>query len=79
MSDERTQPASGLRVLRGSPDEAEVAALVAGMVAISSAQDEEPEPGAPTSAWMDRSRTMRGQHHSLPLARGGSAWRTSLR
>ncbi|WP_062135776.1 acyl-CoA carboxylase subunit epsilon [Demequina aestuarii] len=72
-------PDSGLRVLRGSPDDSEVAALVAGMAAIASAADEEPEPGAPTSAWMDRSRTMRGQHHSLPLARGGAAWRTSLR
>ncbi|MFW2513912.1 acyl-CoA carboxylase subunit epsilon [Demequina sp. SO4-13] len=79
MSWGQEDSAAGLRVLRGSPNDSEVAALVAGMAAISQAAEEEPEPGAPTSAWMDRSRTMRGQHHSLPLARGGAAWRTSLR
>lgn len=69
----------GFRVVRGAPDDAELAALVAGVVAMASADNGEPEPGAPTSAWMDRSRTMRGAHHALPLARGSAAWRTSLR
>lgn len=78
-SPEHAQPAAGLRVVRGSPDDAELAALVAGMVAMAGADDGEPEPGAPTSAWMDRSRTMRGANHALPLARGDAAWRNSLR
>ncbi|WP_084106086.1 acyl-CoA carboxylase epsilon subunit [Demequina sp. NBRC 110056] len=70
--------ATGLRIVRGAPDEAELAALVAGVVAVaSSGQDDDP-PGAPTSAWMDRSRTLRGRHDALPLARGASAWRHSL-
>ena len=70
---------AGLRVVRGSPDDAELAALVAGVVAMSAAGADEPEPGAPTSAWMDRSRTMRGASRALPLARGDAAWTHSLR
>lgn len=73
-----TAPA-GLRVVRGTPDEAELAALVAGVVAMSARDADEPEPGAPTSAWMDRSRSMRGAHGVLPLARGEAAWKHSLR
>lgn len=70
---------AGMRVVRGAPDDAELAALVAGMVAMAQAGDEEDEPGAPTSAWMDRSRTLRGRRLLGPLGRGPVAWRTSLR
>ena len=69
---------SGLRVVRGAPDEAELAALVAGMAAMASAAAAD-EPGNPLSAWMDRSRTMRGHRATFPLARGAGSWRHSLR
>jgi len=69
----------GLRVVRGDPNDAELAALVAGMVAMAAASAVHEEAGAPTSAWMDRSRSMRGQRISGPLGRGPVAWRTSLR
>lgn len=69
---------AAVRIVRGSPDEAEVAALVAGMVAVVSATVEDEEP-LPRSAWMDRSRTMRGRRMVGPLGRGPGAWRNSLR
>ncbi len=78
MSPLRDPHAGGLRVVRGTPDEAELAALVAGMVAYTSAIDEDEEPGSPTSAWMDRSRTMRGRR-AVALSRGDAAFRHSLR
>ncbi|MDE0573611.1 acyl-CoA carboxylase epsilon subunit [Demequina sp. B12] len=71
--------AAGLRVVSGSPDEAELAALVAGVVAVTSANADDDAPGSPTSAWMDRTRTLRGSHRNLPLGRGDGAWRHSLR
>ena len=76
MSDDAS---AGLRIVRGAPDDAELAALVAGVVAVSSAAGEDQAPGAPTSAWMDRTRTMRGRRLMLPLGRGDAAWRHSLR
>lgn len=69
--------ASSMRVVRGTLEDDELAALVAGMAAMASAGEDE-EPGAPTSAWMDRSRTLRGARVGV-LGRGGSAWRHSLR
>lgn len=72
--------AAGMKVVRGTPDESELAALVAGVVAFAgAANDEDDEPGSPTSAWMDRLRTMRGRRIAGPLGRGPSAWRHSLR
>ncbi len=72
--------ASGMRIVRGTPDEAELAALVAGVTAMAAvASDDDPEPGSPRSAWMDRSRTMRGRRIYSPLGRGPVAWRHSLR
>ncbi|WP_152659478.1 acyl-CoA carboxylase subunit epsilon [Demequina salsinemoris] len=80
MSDEDLlQAAASLRVVRGAPDEAELAALVAGMVAVASATADEEGPGAPVSAWMDRTRRMQGRRLMLPLGRGDEAWRHSLR
>ncbi|WP_082104286.1 acyl-CoA carboxylase epsilon subunit [Demequina soli] len=80
QDDALTGAAAGLRVVRGTPDEAELAALVAAAAAMAAvAADEGEEPGSPRSAWMDRSRTLRGYRGPLPLARGDAAWRHSLR
>ena len=70
--------AASMRVVRGAPDDEELAALVAGMVAMAGAPDDDDEPGSPTSAWMDRARTMRGVRVGV-LGRGSVAWRHSLR
>lgn len=78
-ADDVSAAAASMRVVRGTPDDAELAALVAGMVAVASAGDDDQDPGAPTAAWMDRTRTLRNSHTGLPLGRGESAWRHSLR
>jgi hypothetical protein len=70
--------AAALKVVRGSVDEEELAALLAGVVAVASAAEHD-APGHPSSAWMDRTRSMRGRRLMLPLGRGDTAWRTSLR
>lgn len=77
-SEDMANAAASMHVVRGEPDEEELAALVAGMVAIASAAEDEDEPGSPTSAWMDRARTMRGVQVGV-LGRGSVAWRHSLR
>ena len=70
--------AASVRVVRGAPDEDELAALLAGVVAMASVAGENDEPGSPTSAWMDRARTMQGVQVGV-LGRGAVAWRHSLR
>ena len=70
--------AAALKIVRGSVDEEELAALLAGVVAVASSAEHD-VPGAPTSAWMDRTRSMRGRRLMLPLGRGETAWRNSLR
>jgi len=69
--------AAHVQVVRGAPDDAELAALVAGL-AVAAANADGEDPAAPTSAWMDRSRTMPGRRPDV-LSRGDSAWRHSLR
>ncbi len=77
--DEAVAAAANMRVVRGTVDDDELAALVAGVVAYATAANADEEtPGAPTSAWMDRSRTMRGRRVGI-LGRGDVAWRHSLR
>jgi len=71
--------AAALKIVRGSVDEEELAALLAGVVAVASSGIEHEAPGHPASAWMDRTRTMRGRRLMLPIGRGESAWRNSLR
>ena len=72
--------AAALKIVRGSVDEEELAALLAGVIAVAgSGEDDFETPGHPASAWMDRTRTMRGRRLMLPLGRGDSAWRNSLR
>ena len=62
-----------VRVVRGSPDDMELAALVAGLVAAASG------PSLPEemqrSAWSDRARTLAGAR----ATRSADAWRWSLR
>ena len=77
-SDDIADVASSMKVVRGAPDDEELAALIAGMVAIANAAEDDEEPGSPTSAWMDRARTMRGIQVGV-LGRGSVAWRHSLR
>lgn len=71
-----TGPASRahVRVVRGAPDDVELAALVAGLVAAAS--DEAAPDTAPRTAWTDRARVLRGT--VAPVA-GADAWRWSLR
>ncbi len=83
MTDSLDDAATELRVVRGDADQAELEAVVAGLMAIAAASqaaaDDGSEAGDPRSAWMDRTRSMRGRRIMLPLARGADAWRHSLR
>ncbi|MDM8086164.1 acyl-CoA carboxylase epsilon subunit [Cellulomonas cellasea] len=68
-----------VHVVRGEPDEAELAALVAGLAAARSQDAHESHPGddgLPVSAWADRSRTLRGAGRAP--APGPDGWRWSL-
>lgn len=69
---------AGLSIVRGTVNDDELAALVAGMVAVVAAHAAVEDAAAPTSAWMDRSRSMRGRRMGV-LGRGEAAWRHSLR
>ena len=62
-----------VHVVRGAPDEVELAALVAGLVASSSATHDE-HVAAP-SAWADHRRTLPRRPAPAP---GPDAWRWSL-
>jgi len=77
--DDVVAAAAQLHVVRGQVSDDELAALVASVVAYATAtSDAQEEPGSPTSAWMDRSRSMRGRRVGV-LGRGENAWRHSLR
>ena len=65
-----------LQVVRGAPDDLELAALVAGLVAASGRADHRDEP-ATRSAWNDRGRTTHSR--SAITTAGPDAWRWSLR
>jgi hypothetical protein len=64
-----------VHVVRGTPDDVELAALVAGLAAVSAPDDAAPH--APRSAWSDRSRTLRPP--GAPPSPAPDAWRWSLR
>ncbi|MBE1877146.1 acyl-CoA carboxylase epsilon subunit [Myceligenerans pegani] len=73
-----------VRVVRGRPDDVEVAALVAGLAAVTAAV--EPEDAAPIDEWTNRSRVLRGNGAATAKNFGGrsgrhnaDAWRWSLR
>lgn len=68
-----------VKVLRGSPDELELAALVAGIVAGRAAPADDHDPrrtrqAADRRRWVDGALRLRDRH-----AAGGDAWRWSGR
>jgi hypothetical protein len=75
-----------VRVVRGEPDDVEVAALVAGLAAVA-ASGAEPDDVAPVNEWTNRTRTMRGTGAAVTAKSFGGragrhnadAWRWSLR
>lgn len=78
-SDQNEEPGDGaaeparVRVVRGEPDDLELAALVAGLVAVSGGFPDDAAPPAP-SAWTDRSRELGRAQLPTP---GPAAWRWS--
>lgn len=68
-------PPPHVQVVRGVPDDVELAALVAGLVAAAADAPGE-EQDVPPSAWADRRRGLRGDGSPAP---GRDAWRWSLR
>ena len=60
-----------LRVVRGEPDDAELAALTAVVTGLAAATRPAPQPPV-RSRWADRRRLLRGE-----LPRGQGAWRAS--
>ncbi|MBV9312579.1 MAG: acyl-CoA carboxylase subunit epsilon [Pseudonocardia sp.] len=60
------------RVVRGEPDDAEVAALTTVLVAASRAPTADESAGRPLSSWVNRQAMLR-----QPLHPGPGAWRTS--
>jgi hypothetical protein len=70
--DEPPQTAAHVQVVRGAPDEMELAALVAGLVA-TAGQGE--EPAAVAAEWTSRRRTLPQRPAPAP---GPDAWRWSL-
>jgi len=67
-----------VQVVRGTPDDVELAALVAGLVAASVPGDDDlAEEALPRAGWADRSRTLPGARGAWRT--GPDAWRRSLR
>jgi hypothetical protein len=76
---------SAVRIVRGEPDEVEVAALVAGLAAVA-AESGLPDDEAPLAEWTNHARTVRGEAGATARSFGGrsgrhnaDAWRWSLR
>jgi hypothetical protein len=63
-----------VHVVRGAPDDHELAALVAGLMSRSAGPED--EAPAAHSAWTDRRRGLRG---TAAWGAGGDAWRWSQR
>jgi hypothetical protein len=72
---DETPGVAHVQVVRGTPDDVELAALVAGLAAVQIADDAGVD--APRSAWSDRARTMRGPRPAPHP--GPDTWRWSLR
>ncbi|MEV7973193.1 acyl-CoA carboxylase epsilon subunit [Cellulomonas sp. NPDC089187] len=64
-----------VRVVRGTPDDVELAALVAGLVAATAHAD--PEEAEHPTAWSDRARGLRGARSAWRP--GPETWRWSAR
>lgn len=75
-----------VRIVRGEPDELEVAALVAGLAAVAAASGL-PDDEAPLAEWTNRARSVRGNGAGATASNFGGragrhnadAWRWSLR
>jgi hypothetical protein len=65
-----------LRIVRGTADDAEIAALTAALVAVSATGSAEPQP-EPMSVWADRFASLRHPGGRRPLRPGRHAWRAS--
>lgn len=65
-----------VQVVRGTPDDVELAALVAGLVAAAGGEPDGPHEPA-RAAWADRARTVPGA--GATWRTGPDAWRHSLR
>jgi hypothetical protein len=65
-----------LRIVRGTPDDAEIAALTAALVTVSVPGAAEPQP-EPMSVWADRCAALRHPAGRRPLRPGRHAWRAS--
>ncbi|VTR77031.1 acyl-CoA carboxylase epsilon subunit [Cellulomonas hominis] len=78
MTEPRAGAPAHVQVVRGTPDDVELAALVAGLVAAAgSGEDDGDDVPEPPSAWSDRARTVPGA--GATWRTGGDAWRHSLR
>ncbi|RMI12641.1 acyl-CoA carboxylase subunit epsilon [Cellulomonas triticagri] len=69
-----------VQVVRGTPDDVELAALVAGLVAASVPAEDDAWGAAEhghAASWADRTRTVPGA--GAAWRTGPDAWRTSLR
>ena len=78
MTEESALEPAFVHVVRGEPDDVELAALVAGLAAAGGTGAE--EPAAPRhSAWTDRARAMRTRiGPRTPITPGADTWRWSL-
>jgi hypothetical protein len=62
-----------VRVVRGQPDDVEVAALVAGLAAVTSASGL-PDDAAPVDEWTNHARTVRGNGAGVTAKSFGGRW-----
>lgn len=66
-----------LRIVRGRPDDAEIAALTAATAALSATGATEADDRGRLSMWADRSAMVRHSGGRRPLRPGPGAWRAS--
>jgi hypothetical protein len=62
-----------LRVVRGQPDDVELAAVTVVLASVAARAGEGSQRSAPRSAWADRAALLR-----RPLSHGPGAWRSSV-
>ncbi|MBA8826900.1 hypothetical protein FHX42_004279 [Saccharopolyspora lacisalsi] len=74
-ADEPARPV--LRVVRGSPDDAEIAALTTALAAVAASNAGEPERDSGLSMWADRAASLRYPGGRRPLRPGPNGWRSS--
>ncbi|MEV0089821.1 acyl-CoA carboxylase subunit epsilon [Saccharopolyspora sp. NPDC003752] len=66
-----------LRIVRGNPDDAEIAALTAALSGLAAANAAAEPQQRPMSLWGDRSAALRHPAGRRPLRPGPHAWRAS--